>query len=409
MTLPDRPGDNPRLALSIVTGAFATMLLAANLAAPLYAGYSKRFGFSPAVLALVFAVYALVLMPSLVLFGQVSDRFGRRRVIAAGLGAAIVALVLFSVADSVVWLFAARATQGLAQGMMGGAATAALAELAGRHDARRAALRATLAQSGGSAAGPFVAGMLAQWAPVPYVLPFVVGMLLCGSVAIALRAVPETASAQASGDAWRVRRPSVPREIRGDFVRVALTAAAVWAVAGGLFLSVIPSYAAGLLHTQNLAVLGAIAALMLAASCAAQLVVRRGAPAVPAQAGGLVLLALGLLALVLASPLHAAGLLLAGAVLAGAGHGLAFLAAQDNLTQITPPEQRAAVSASFYVCIYLGVAVPVIGIGILAATVSLFAGIAVFSAVTGTAALVLAVWHLSQRGDRAPGAQVTGA
>lgn len=70
--------------LTIVTAAFAAMLLAANLATPLYAVYARKFGFSTVVLALVFAVYALVLIPALLLFGQLSDRLGRRPVIAPG-------------------------------------------------------------------------------------------------------------------------------------------------------------------------------------------------------------------------------------------------------------------------------------------------------------------------------------
>jgi hypothetical protein len=92
--------------------------------------------------------------------------------------------------------------------------------------------------------------------------------------------------------------------------------------------------------------------------------------------------------------LHQPALLLGGSVLAGAGHGVAFLAAQDDLTRLAPDDQRAEVSAAFYVCIYLGVALPVIGIGVLAELTSLFVGVATFAAVTGTAALVVAGWHL---------------
>src|SRR4051794_32464320 len=107
--MPVSPARRSRLPLFVVTAAFASMLLSANLAAPLYAGYAKQFGFSTAVLSLVFAVYALVLIPSLLLFGQISDQLGRRPVIATGLGLAIAGLVLFAVADGVAWLFAARA------------------------------------------------------------------------------------------------------------------------------------------------------------------------------------------------------------------------------------------------------------------------------------------------------------
>ncbi|HEV7652401.1 MAG TPA: MFS transporter [Actinophytocola sp.] len=386
-----------RLPALLVTLAFGSMLFSANLAAPLYAGYAERFGFSTAVLALIFAVYALVLIPSLLVFGQVSDSFGRRPVIAAGLVTAIVALLLFAFAASAWWLFAARAVQGLAQGMMSGAATAALAELVPGQDARRAALMATLAQSGGSASGVLVSGILAQWAAAPQVLPYVAGMTCCLLAIVALRTVPETAR-RATRSRLRVRRPRVPAEIRGAFFRVGLTAAAVWAVAAGLFLSIIPSYAGKLvLHSHNLALLGAVSALVLGCSCLAQLAVRRGAPPATAQAGGLTLLAAGLLCLVLSAPLQAPVLLVAGAVLAGVGHGLAFLAAQDDLTHIAPADQRAEVSAAFYVCVYLGVALPIIGIGVVAVYTTLFIGVTTFAAVTGTAAMLLAGWHLRHR------------
>jgi MFS family permease len=384
------------VALLIVTSAFSAMLLSANLATPLYAVWARQFGFSTAVLALIFAVYALVLIPALLIFGQLSDRLGRRAVIGLGLGLAVVALILFAAAAGTAWLFAARATLGVAQGMLSGAATAALAELVPSSDKRRAALLATLSQSGGAAAGVLLCGILAQWAPAPEVSPFVAGMIVCALVAAALPLVPETAQRQRGG--LRIRRPRVPPQIRGAFARAGLTAAAVWAVVAGLFLAVMPSYAGQLvLHSRNLAVLALVTALVLIASCAAQLIVRRGAPPAQAQAAGLMLLAAGLLALVLASPARTIALLVTGAILAGVGHGMAFLGAQDDLTRIAPRQQRAEVSAAFYVCIYLGVSVPVIGIGLLAVATTLFTAVTAFAAVTGGGALAVAAWHLRHR------------
>jgi len=113
----------------IVAGGLLALLCGSNLAAPLYAVYGQRFGFSKAMLALIFATYTLVLVPALLACGQLSDRFGRRPVILAGLTAGIAGLVLFAHADSVAWLFAARAVQGLSVAMISGAAVAALAEL----------------------------------------------------------------------------------------------------------------------------------------------------------------------------------------------------------------------------------------------------------------------------------------
>src|SRR3954466_8589536 len=163
-----------RWAFLVVSGAWFAMMAGANLATPLYAIYEREFGFSSAVLTLVFATYALVLAPALLLFGQLSDRLGRRRVMAAGVATATAGLGLFALAGGLPWLFGARAVQGLAVGMISGAAAAALVDLDPAPHEDRAALFASLAQAGGSGAGPVIAGMLAAWAPARLVLPFVI-------------------------------------------------------------------------------------------------------------------------------------------------------------------------------------------------------------------------------------------
>src|SRR3954467_11158074 len=96
----------------------------AKLRKQLYSLYAKTLGFSSLVLTAVFATYAFVLVPSLILFGRLSDRFGRRPIILAGLGVAGGALLLFVCAGGPAWLFGPRALQGLAVGMISGAAAA---------------------------------------------------------------------------------------------------------------------------------------------------------------------------------------------------------------------------------------------------------------------------------------------
>ena len=383
----------------LVAGAWTAVMAGSNLATPLYAVYEQRFGFSSAVLTVVFATYALVLAPSLLVFGQLSDRLGRRRVLSAGLATATVGLALFALAAGLGWLFAARAVQGLAVGMISGAAAAALVELdpsAGGLDAaahHRAALFAALAQAGGSAAGPILGGLLAEWAPEPRVLAFALVGTVTAACAVAMLAVPEPVTTTAG--AWRIQRPGVPPAIRVLFVRIGITGAAAWAVMA-LFLSVVPSYAATLLDTSNLALLGAISGLPLAMSCVAQLGIRIDSRA-RAQATGLALLAAGLAALVAAFPLHSLPVLLAAAVLAGAGHGVAFLGAQAQLNASAPPDRRGEVNAAFYTCIYLGVACSVIGAGLLTLRTSLSTAVTVFAAVIGTIALATAAWHLKSQ------------
>jgi MFS family permease len=376
----------------IVAGALFVLLVASNMPTPLYAVYRERFGFSSAVLTLIFATYAVVLVPSLLLFGQLSDRLGRRRVIAAGLGLAMVGLLLFALARGTAWLFAARGVQGLSVGAITGAATAGLVELEPKGDRDRAALLSVLAQTGGCAAGPLLAGALAQWAPEPRVLCYLVALVVTAATAVAVLSIPEPAT---TSGRWEIQRPSVPPVIRVGFTRASLTGAAVWAVAA-LFLSVVPSYAGRLLDTNDLALLGAIAATMLAASCAAQVLASGRAAAARAQPAGLALLAGGLLALVLAFPLHSLPVVLAAALLAGAGHGLAFLGAQTEINDLAPPERRGEVTAAFMSCIYGGVAVSVIAVGVVSSSVSLYTAVAAFAVVIGATAVLTAGWHLAR-------------
>jgi predicted MFS family arabinose efflux permease len=374
----------------VVWIAWVVLMAGVNLPTPLYAVYSERFGFSSAVLTAVFALYAFVLVPALMLFGQLSDRLGRRIVLLMGLAAGAAGLIVFAFAESTAWLFAGRVFQGLAVGMASSAATAALVELEPARDARRPALLAGLAQAGGSGAGPLVAGLLAEWAPDPLRLPYVV--LLAATAAVALLALGVPEPLRGRSGRWRVTRPGVPADIRRPFARVALTAAVLWA-AVALFLSIVPSYAATLLETSNLALLGAITAVMLAASCAAQVVAHHGMTSRRAQQAGVALLALGLAGLVAASPLGSLPLLLAAAVLTGAGHGIGFLYAQDDLNRIAPPDHRGEVTAAFITSIYVGVAGSVISVGLLDTRVSLAVAVGIVAAVLAGVALAAGAWH----------------
>ncbi|MGH2977809.1 MAG: MFS transporter [Gaiellaceae bacterium] len=380
--------------------AWLVLMAGANLATPLYAVYAKQFGFSPVVLTAIFATYAIVLVPALVLFGRLSDRFGRRPVVAAGLATACVGLALFAAAQGTAWLFAARATQGLAVGMISGAATAALVEYDPHESRRRAALYAGLAQAGGSTLGPLVAGVLAEWAPDPLRLCYLVTLgATVVAVAFVLR-LPE--HREGESEPWRPQWPRVPAEIRRPFFRVGLTAGAVWATMA-LFLSIVPSYSEQLLSTKNLAVLAAIAALALLASFVAQVVLERMEVSHRRdQALGCVLVAAGLGGVVAAAPSGSVTLLIAGSSVAGAGHGVAFLTAQQELNELAPEERRGEVTAAFIACIYFLVASFVIAAGLLDSLFSLYSSVEAVGGTLIAVALGAAAWHAASARSAAP-------
>ena len=182
--------------------------------------------------------------------------------------------------------------------------------------------------------------------------------------------------------------------MRAPFARAGLTGAAVWAI-GALFLSVVPSYAAKLLATSDLALLGAITAIMLAMACLAQAVSVRGAmtPA-RAQPAGLCLLVAGIAALVLAFPAHSLALVLVAAVLAGLGLGLGYFGSQAQVNRLAPNERRGEVTAAFITILYSGVTVTAIATGLLTDAISLYTAVATAGIAVAVVATTTAAWHV---------------
>src|SRR5919198_3150132 len=84
---PSRRVTLSRRASFWAAAAFAFLAFAAGSAAsPLYRVYEDKFSFAPVTLTLLFTVYIVVLLATLLLFGSVSDYTGRRMVMLAGVG-----------------------------------------------------------------------------------------------------------------------------------------------------------------------------------------------------------------------------------------------------------------------------------------------------------------------------------
>jgi MFS family permease len=149
-----------------LAGLFLMVFFASAAASPLYRVYQVQFRFSAATLTAVFAVYVLVLLATLLVFGSVSDYLGRLPVIITALVFSVAGCAVFLIAHGTGALYAARSLQGIATGLASGPIGAALIDLqpAG---SRRASLVVSVFSSLGLALGALITSALVQYAPAP--------------------------------------------------------------------------------------------------------------------------------------------------------------------------------------------------------------------------------------------------
>ncbi|MFE6236104.1 MFS transporter [Cellulosimicrobium sp. NPDC057862] len=386
----------------VVALAFATAMAFSTVPTPLYPLYQVRDGLPTVAVTVVFAAYAVGVAASLYLVGHLSDRFGRRRVLLLGLAAELVAAVLFLALDGLGGLVVARLVSGAGIGAVTATATAHLAELraVARPDGPRdASAVAGLANIGGLALGPLVGGLLAQAAPAPLTTPYVAFAVLLAAAVLAAALVPETVAPAAGPYAYRPQRVAVPRSGRGTFVAAAAAAAAFAGFAVfGLFTSLTPSVLATVMHEDSRLVAGLVSAAVFASAALAQLASGRLAPARQvALAVGLTLTGL----VVLAASVGFASLpgFVASAVVAGAGVGILFRGALATAGSLAEPHRRGEVLAGVFLVAYVGLAVPVLLLGLSLTVEPLRLMVVVFAAATAVL-VALAAPGLARRSAR---------
>jgi MFS family permease len=363
-------------------------MLGTTLPTPLYDLYRQRFGFSELMITVIFATYAAGVIASLLLFGRISDQIGRRRMLLPGLALAALSAVAFLIADGLPLLIVGRVLSGLSAGIFTGTATATIVDLAAPERRARATLVATIANMGGLGCGPLLAGVLAQWAGSPLRLSFWVDLVLLLPASIAVWAMPEPVAAR-SRPRLRPQGLTVPAEMRATFVQAALAGFAGFAVLG-LFTAVAPAFLGQELGVTSPAVIGLVVFAVFAASMVGQAMLQLVAEALAMPAGCLALIA-GMGSLALGVALSSLALLVLGGVIAGFGHGLAFRAGLTAVTARAPAEQRGDVASSFFVVMYVAIALPVIGVGILAQAIGLRPAGLIFAAAVAMVAMVVLV------------------
>jgi MFS family permease len=193
----------------------------------------------------------------------------------------------------------------------------------------------------------------------------------------------------------RPQHLAVPEGRGAAFAAAALAGFTAFALLG-LFPSLTSSFLRSVQDDPSPQAVGLAVAVVFAAAVAAQLIAQRIAPDRAALLG-VGLLPVGAALLVLALVAGSLALFLTAAVVAGAGIGFAFQSAVIRVAALAPPAQRAAVTSAFFVVTYLGITVPVVGVGELATVSTLTAAASALAVLVAALATVCAVLTLRQR------------
>jgi MFS family permease len=373
LTLPRRARTRalPRLsrpaAFWAVAFAFFALTAFATAPSPLYGIYAAQQHLSHITLTIVYAVYAVGVVASLLLAGHVSDAYGRRTVLIPGLLVAVAAAVVFLTWTSLTGLLVARLLTGVALGASVATATAYIADLDVGPDGaptRRSGIVATIANVGGLAVGPLLAGALAQYVPGGLTLTFAVLLAgLIAAIAVVARS-PEGREPARPRPAYRPQRLRAPAQARGQFVAATTGGFLTFAV-GGLLAGLAGTFLAGPLHHPSAILTGLAIFLNFGAGVLVQATTTRWQPH-RLIATGLVPLLLGLVILVASawtSPASLA-LFLIGSGVAGVGGGAIIRGSLTIVISTASDDDRAGALATYFTAGYVGVSLPVLGAGV---------------------------------------------
>jgi MFS family permease len=405
-----------QVAFWLIAYVFAATMLGTTLPTPLYVIWQSQWHFSSGLVTVIFAVYAAGVLTALVFAGRASDQVGRRPVLGAALAFSALSTVVFIVATSVGFLFVGRVLSGFSAGLMTGTATAALTDMLGPVKPRRASITATAVNTGGLGLGPLLAGLFAQYLPHPTVLVFEVYLALLAAAALAVASVPETV-AQRHRLSIRFAGFGFPSSGRNEFVAAGVAGFAAFSLLG-IFSALAPTFLGGVLHEYNHAVAGLVVFMIFAVSAGTQIVVGRFNDRKVVSFG--LALFLFVLALIVAGLSQASlGLFLIGTGVGGIAVGCVFIGSLATANRLAPAERRGQVISSYFTFCYLGLAIPVIGVGVASEHFGTFRSVLVCSiALAVLSVLSLVVFRVidvagqagrSTRAVPGPGARSTNA
>ncbi|MEF2979291.1 MFS transporter [Subtercola sp. YIM 133946] len=357
----NRSTPSPSRAWLAVAPAVVVLAWGGNQFLPLMQLYRQVDGFRQVEVDILLATYVIGIVPGFALSGAWSDRYGRKPVLMVGLALGVLGSVnLACSSTSLAGLCVGRFVSGLsvAAGMVVG--TSWIKELSVRGGASGAgARRASAALTIGFGAGAGIGGALAQWAPWPAVLPYVVQIAACVAAFLGLLVATETRSFDAA-----VRRLvgdlRIPKPARARFVAVVLPLAPWVFAAPALAFAVGPSLVGGAVSGYAVGFATLVTVITLGFGWLTQFFSGPLMVALRGRAGlvGVLLIGLGALLLIPAALNQQVWSVLVAAPVFGIGYGLAMVSGLSAVQEMATPHDLAGLTAVYYSLTYAGFLLP---------------------------------------------------
>ncbi|WP_338886846.1 MFS transporter [Rhodococcus sovatensis] len=393
MTLTASIETKTRQWILVAAGLFA-VAWGGNEFTPLLVMYRLEHGFSAVAVDMFLFAYVIGIVPALLICGSLSDRVGRRPIMLPATAVAAAGSILIALgADTAGILFGGRVLSGVALGIgmaVGGSWIKELSALDPQSAPGAGARRQAMSLTAGFALGAGVAGILAQWAPWPTHLAYVVHVSICIVAGVGMIAVSETRSAVPRA----MRAPlvddlKIPAATHRRFLAVVVPLAPWVFGAASVAYAVLPSLMADRSGGHPIALSALMSVIALGAGFAIQAVGRR-IDTPDAARGALVALTILVVGMLLAawaaSVLTIAAALIAAAVL-GCGYGMALVSGLQEVQRIAGPDDLAGLTAVFYSLTYLGFAIP----AILSALTETWPGVVTYPAIFVVGAVFAAI------------------
>jgi MFS family permease len=371
----------------VIVAGYLALMIAASTPSPLYVVYQAKWHFQTSTLTVIFGVYAVALLASLLTVGGLSDFVGRRPVLMGAFGLLTAGMIVFACAQGVAWLFAGRIMQGLAAGASIGTLSAGIIELAPPGRQRLATLLNALIPSIGLGLGALVAGAFAEWAPDPTVLVYLAVAAAVATLVVLIAFAPE--SEQPRGGALKSLTPRVriAAPVRSAFLQAVPSLFAPWAQMG-LTLSLLVSVTSARFGVTNRFEAGLVVVAVCAAGALAGFALRDSTPSGSTM--------LGSVGLIVGIPVTLAGLradilslFILGSIVGGLGLGASLSGSIRTLSVLPAPQERGEFFAGVYVVGYLAFSIPAVAAGFAAVHVGLLRTTYVYG--VGVTLLALAV------------------